>query len=171
MNINDYLSEVKNIFDNFNELLFDNQLPEAILIIQNSGNKKGLLGWCSAKPSWQTKDGSEQKYEITVTAEHLHRSIEDIAATILHEMCHFNNALNGVVDCTGPGKIKFYHNKHFKKEAEERGLVVEKTVKNGWAYTYMGTKAKEAFDKINIDISAFDFARIQYDKPEKEQIS
>ena len=47
--------------------------------------------------------------------------------------------------------------------------MVEKTVKNGCAYTYMGTKAKEAFDKINIDISAFDFARIQYDKPEKEK--
>jgi predicted SprT family Zn-dependent metalloprotease len=167
MNINDYLSEVKNFFDCFNRDLFNDELPEPILIIQSAGKKK-FLGWCTRKQVWQSKDGSETKYEITVTSEYLTRPIEEIAETVLHEMIHLHNNINEIRDVSG----MYYHNEKYKNAAEDHGLNVEKIPVGGWTKTSFNDQGWEAFKRINVDIDAFDFARVvpaEKEKKEKEK--
>lgn len=167
MNINDYLSEVKNFFDCFNRNLFDSVLPEPILIIQSAGKKK-FLGWCSRKMVWESKDKSETRYEVTVTAEYLTRPIEEIAATVLHECCHLYANINEIKDVSGA----YYHNKKFKMIAEEHGLFVEELPIYGWGSTKFNELGLEVFNRINIDLDAFDFSRIvQPEKEKKETVS
>jgi hypothetical protein len=72
------------------------------------------------------------------------RSPEGILETLLHEMAHLKNAVADVRDCTS-GQ---YHNKHFKKTAEEFGLIVERTGNKGYAYTKLGKEADTAIKKL-----------------------
>jgi len=159
MNIIDYLSEVKNFFDCFNRDLFDGELPEPILIIQSAGKKK-YLGWCSRKMVWENLDKSESRYEITITSEYLSRPIIEIAETVLHEQCHLYANIHEIKDVSGA----YYHNKKFKKIAEDHGLIVEDAPVFGWAFTKFSAVGVEAFNKINVDVSAFDFSRIASSK-------
>ena len=49
--------------------------------------------------------------EINISAEHLARPPQDIAETLIHEMVHYANHLDGIRDCT----VRQYHNLNFKK--------------------------------------------------------
>ena len=53
--------------------------------------------------------------------EHLDRPIENVMATLQHEMVHYYCQINGIADVSQNGR---YHNKHFKEEAEKRGLII-----------------------------------------------
>jgi hypothetical protein len=164
MNINDYLSEVKNIFDNFNRDLFNDELPEPILIIQTAGKKK-FLGWCTKKQVWKSTTGEETKYEICVTSEYLGRPILEIAETVLHEAVHLWCNINEIKDVSG----MYYHNEKYKKAAEKHGLIVEKIPVHGWTLTRFSDEGLEAFKRINIDVAAFDFARIPPVEKERKE--
>jgi len=167
MNINDYLSEVKNFFDCFNHDLFNDELPEPILIIQSAGKKK-FLGWCSRKMVWESKDKSETRYEVTITSEYLSRPIAEIAETVLHESCHLYANINEIKDVSGA----YYHNKKFKKIAEQHGLIVEDVPIFGWGVTRFSDEGLKVFNNINVDVKAFDFARIPpKEKARKERVS
>lgn len=60
------------------------------------------------------------------------RPIEEIAATLLHEMVHYYNHIHGIQDCS---RGNTYHNKRFKEAAETRGLTVSHSDKYGWSHT------------------------------------
>ena len=60
------------------------------------------------------------------------RPIEEVAATLLHEMVHYYNHVNGIKDCS---RGNTYHNRRFKESAEERGLIVRHSEKYGWSHT------------------------------------
>jgi len=51
----------------------------------------------------------------------LDRPIENIMATLCHEMVHYYCQLNGIADVSKGGR---YHNKNFKRESEARGLLI-----------------------------------------------
>ena len=70
--------------------------------------------------------------EINIGAGTLSRPIENIVATLLHEMCHYYNDRNGVKDCS---RGNTYHNKNFKAVAEACDLVVEHHSTYGWSIT------------------------------------
>lgn len=67
--------------------------------------------------------------------EPLIRPIEEVAATLLHEMVHYFNYENGIQDCS---RGNTYHNKKFKVAAEAHGLNVEHSDKYGWSHTAPG---------------------------------
>lgn len=163
MNIRDIQSEIENIFDNFNRDLFNEKLPQPIITIQSAG-RKDFLGWCTTKKVWKSRDGSEERYEIAVTAEHLSRPIEEIAETLLHEACHLFNLTNNIKDYSG----LYYHNKKYKVAAEAHGLNCEDMPVAGWAKTSFNDVGWEAFKRINIDLEAFDFAREVTPKKERK---
>ena len=71
-------------------------------------------------------------HEINIGAGTLSRPIEEVVATLLHEMVHYYNYEQGIQDCSRGGT---YHNRKFKAEAEARGLVVEHSERNGWNRT------------------------------------
>lgn len=70
--------------------------------------------------------------EINIGAGTLSRPIENVCATLLHEMVHYFNYENGIQDTSRGGT---YHNKRFKTEAEARGLIVAHSEKYGWSHT------------------------------------
>jgi hypothetical protein len=147
------IEELERSYKVFNKLLFNDQLSNDILItIQSQGTKKGVLGWY-ARDRWENGTGNIS--EINFVAEHLKEN--DAYQTLIHEMVHHKNAIDGVKGCTRGGK---YHNKKFKIAAEEAGLIVEKTEKYGYAFTKLGDHAQAAVDSLKPNKTVFDYLRL-----------
>jgi hypothetical protein len=113
----------------FRELtpLFKRDMPLPVITIQSRG-RRSALGWF-ARDRWSNTKGKLP--EINICAEHLAQAPEDIAGVLIHEMCHYADALDGVRDCT----VRRYHNENFKKRCDQIGLVCEKMRGRGWANT------------------------------------
>ena len=120
-----YLNKV---FDLLNEKYFESALSRPTITIQSTPKAYGHFSL--RDDTWISKLGST--HEINVGAGTLARPIEEVVATLLHEMVHYFNFKNGIKDCS---RGNTYHNKHFKETAEERGLIVEYSEKYGWSHT------------------------------------
>lgn len=115
------------IFKNLNAEYFDNTLEVPTITIQSS---IGSYGHVSVQKIWRSNDIST--HELNLSADYMARSIDQVVATLLHEACHLYAVQNGIKDCSNNG---VYHNKRFKKLAEDRGLCVKKHQKYGWTIT------------------------------------
>jgi len=126
-------------FEFFNHELNAELDTPVFTLIPNRG-RQSYYGWY-----WQGrwKDGKKTLPEINITADTLKRDVEDICNTLIHEMAHYKNNVLNITDCNA----NQYHNKHFKKRAEEFGLVVEKLKNKGYARTELGEKAKNLVKK------------------------
>jgi len=127
------------IFEFINTELNLNLDTPVFTLIPNRG-RQSYYGWY-----WQGrwKDGKKSLPEINITADTLKRSVEEICNTLIHEMAHYKNNVEGINDCNA----NQYHNKHFKKRAEMFGLTVEKMKNKGYARTALGEKAKHLVKK------------------------
>lgn len=68
----------------------------------------------------------------------LDRPFGETCCTLLHEMAHLYNAQSGIQDTCRSG---LYHNKQFKRAAEEHGLVVSKDMTYGFNTTRLDDEA------------------------------
>lgn len=116
------------IFDLLNKTYFESELSRPTITIQSTPKAYGHFSLKS--DTWVSAIGSS--HEINLGAGTLSRPIECIVATMLHEMVHYYNFVNGIQDCS---RGNTYHNKHFRDAAEARGLHVERSDKYGWAIT------------------------------------
>lgn len=137
------LRELYRAFDYFNEHLAKGSLPKVVITIQEAG-RRNALGWFG-KGFWSDQICEDGVSEINLSAEYMSRKPEEILETLIHEMAHLKNACDGIRDCTS-GQ---YHNKHFKRTAEEFGLLVERSGNKGYAYTSIGEKAEKAIKAFN----------------------
>jgi hypothetical protein len=156
--ITDLLTELYRVFNLFNVRFFENKLELPVIIVQSS-RKRNTLGTCSVNKIWLRKatDATPDKYEITISAEHLNRPIEDICATLLHEMVHLHNGLNNIQDTSNR---YMYHNKKFKEQAEKRGLIIEHAKSIGWSVTTLQPETREFIKGMNINEQVFEYYRI-----------
>ncbi len=120
-----YLNKV---FDLLNAAFFENALSRPTITIQSTPRAYGHFSL--QEDAWVSKLGGT--HEINIGAGTLARPIEDVAATLLHEMVHYYNYVNGVQDCS---RGNTYHNRKFKEAAEARGLKVTHSDKYGWSQT------------------------------------
>ena len=120
-----YLNKV---FDLLNAEYFESALSRPTITIQSTPRAYGHFSL--REDTWISKLG--KTHEINIGAGTLARPIEEVAATLLHEMVHYYNFVNGVQDCSRNGT---YHNRIFKKAAEARGLIVQHSEKYGWSHT------------------------------------
>lgn len=134
------IEELENLFSTFNDHFFNGELTAPVITV-SPDTTRGAYGWCTSWKAWKTGEKDEGHYEINLCAEYLNRPFEDTCCTLIHEMVHLLNLQLGVQDTSRSGH---YHNKSFKKAAEEHGLVVEKSAKNGYAHTTL-TPDAEAF--------------------------
>lgn len=155
-------NELYRCFSLFNAHFFGGKLPEPAITIQTKGKHKAY-GWCSTFERWKSKDESVKKYEINITAEHLDREPLDIMETLLHELVHLYNVVNGVQDCSRGGT---FHNKKFKEAGEKFGLCFDETAdkKYGWSFTRLSPETAELITAWGINKEAFRIAR-QVDNP------
>ena len=75
-------------------------------------------------------------------------SLEDqVAATLLHEMVHYFNYVNGIQDCS---RGNTYHNRKFRDAAEAHGLIVGHHEKYGWTITTPSDELLEVILKYDL---------------------
>ena len=117
-----YLNKV---FDLLNAEFFENTLSRPTITIQSTPKAYGHFSL--RDDTWVSKIGGT--HEINIGAGTLARPIEEVTATLLHEMVHYWNYENGVQDCS---RGNTYHNRQFKAAAEAHGLNVEHNDKYGW---------------------------------------
>ena len=119
------------IFDLLNERFFESELSKPVITIQATPK---AYGHYTLYDAWSV-DGEKGMREINMGAGTLARPIEEVAATLLHEMVHYYNDTHGIKDCS---RGNTYHNKNFRDAAEARGLRVEHHPTYGWTITKPG---------------------------------
>ena len=119
------------LYEYVNQHLFKFELERPVITVQTDERNKAY-GWFTLSKVWKENEQDEGEYEINMSAQFLNRPINEIASTLIHEMCHHWAKLNNMQDCSRGGA---YHNKLFKKIAEEHGLKVENVPKIGWSKT------------------------------------
>ena len=119
------------IFDLLNEEYFESTLSRPTITIQSTPKAYGHFSL--REDTWISKLGGT--HEINLGAGTLARPIEEVCATLLHEMVHYHNYICGIQDCS---RGNTYHNKRFKAAAEARGLIVDHSDKYGWSHTSPG---------------------------------
>lgn len=124
--ISDIAKFLETAFDKLNERFFDNELPRPMVTIQSTPKAYGHFTMYDA---WV---GDEGKKEINLGAETLNRPIDNVIATLVHEMVHYYCFIRGIKDTSNAGR---YHNKRFKAEAESRGLSISYAERIGWSVT------------------------------------
>ena len=120
-----YLNKV---FDLLNAEFFESTLSRPTITIQST--PKAFGHFSLRDDTWISKNG--QSHEINIGAGTLARPIEEVAATLLHEMVHYFNYVNGIQDCS---RGNTYHNRRFRDAAESHGLIVAHHRKYGWTIT------------------------------------
>lgn len=116
------------IFDLLNAEFFEDELSRPTITIQSTPKAYGHFSL--RDDTWISKTGCS--HEINLGAGTLSRPIEEVTATLLHEMVHYFNYVHGIQDCSRGGT---YHNKRFKEAAEARGLLIEHDERYGWTIT------------------------------------
>ena len=130
-----YLSKM---YDFFNEKLFCGELEKPVITI-SPDEKNKAYGWITRDKLWKENENDEGMYEINISAQFLNRSICETAATLIHEMCHQWARVNDFQDTARSGS---YHNKLFRKIAEDHGLNVELNRGRGWSGTTLSESTK-----------------------------
>ena len=130
-------------FEVFNKVYFNNELPPIVISIMSSPRTNGHF---TCGKVWRAEE--TLMHEINISAEHLDRPIENIMATLQHEMIHYYCQLNGISDTSQYGR---YHNKNFKKEAEARGLIITQAKGIGWSVTEPGESFIEVLREHGIE--------------------
>ena len=116
------------IFDLLNDAYFESALSRPTITIQSTPRAYGHFSLRG--DTWLSKNGAT--HEINIGAGTLSRPIEEVTATLLHEMVHYYNYENGIQDCS---RGNTYHNRRFKECAESHGLCVTHSDKYGWSHT------------------------------------
>ena len=116
------------MFDLLNAAFFESALSRPTITIQSTPRAYGHFSL--REDTWVSKLGGT--HEINIGAGTLARPIEEVSATLLHEMVHYYNYQQGIQDCSRGGT---YHNRKFKEAAEAHGLIVEHSDKYGWSHT------------------------------------
>lgn len=148
----DNIRNIEILFDILNKHFFNDCLERPILTLNPGSTRRNkgktvTLGWCTTKKIWINKENNESYYEITICPEFIDRSLEEICATLLHEMTHLLNLKNNIQDVSRNG---YFHNRKFKYEAEKHGLVITKVDGIGWSKTQLSNEAKVFISGIDI---------------------
>lgn len=122
--ITDFLESAYSILNNH---FFNGELQPVVITIQSSPK---TFGHYTKYDAWQEQETGYR--EINISAETLNRPIENTISTLIHEMVHHYCDQNGIKDCSRGGT---YHNRKFKEQAEQRGLLIDYDPKIGYSVT------------------------------------
>lgn len=118
---------LEKIFRAINTDSFNGEIEEPIITLKNTATAYGHV---TVSKTWSKKE--DRVHELNISTAYLKRPIEELVATIIHEMVHLYNMQMGIQDCSRGGA---YHNKKFKIEAEKHMISIENHEKYGWTIT------------------------------------
>lgn len=121
-------NQLEKMFRLLNQDFFNGSLETPIItVVPSSRSYAHYTPW----GAWQSKD--TYRHEINIASGTLDRPLEDVTASLLHEMVHmYDDTVLNVQDCSRGGT---YHSKQFKEQAEAHGLLCYRTEKYGWSHT------------------------------------
>ena len=111
---------LEKIFRKLNEHYFASAIEEPIITIQSTPRAYGHV---TISKAWRKSNG-DRRHELNLDAGTLDRPIEEVVATLLHEMVHLANLRGGT-----------YHNRKFKAAAEACDLQIDYNPRIGWSVT------------------------------------
>ena len=111
-----------------NARYFGGELEEPIITIQSTPRAYAHV---TVGKVWHRLDGREQR-EVNIGAGTLDRPIENVVASLLHELVHVQNMQLGIKDCS---RGNVYHNKRFRDAAERCDLKISYDPRIGWSIT------------------------------------
>jgi len=117
-------------------------IPHDFIITINKSHPNTLGSFTPKNNPSHFKNTKQNLKVINLNTYHLKKEKEGVLnayITLTHELAHYLNNLNSVVDCSS----NQYHNKKFKIKAEELLLNVTKSLRGGWNYTTPTTEFKE----------------------------
>jgi predicted SprT family Zn-dependent metalloprotease len=122
--------------------------PKATIVVAREEKGK-KLGHFTTWESWKNQDG-EGSHEIFISGEALAKGANEILHILIHEVAHSINHNEGRRDVSGDQ----YHNKNFKAQARELGLIVpDKSAKGyGYAFTSIDEDAAMAWGEALVRI-------------------
>lgn len=138
---------LEDIFNTINYIYFEDSLPKSAILVQNTSREYARH---TMQKLDKTADNSEFTYEISIGAKFMDKPVEDLAALLFHEMTHIYCAENTITDTCQNGR---YHNGKFKKQCEDRGLLVEYDLANGYAYVLPSEDFVKALKDSGIDMA------------------
>lgn len=139
------------LYDYCNTGLFGGELTRPVITVQRDERNK-TNGWWTVKKVWKENAEDEGEHELNMTAQQLNRPIYELAATMIHEMCHQYASVHNMQDTSRAGN---YHNKLFKKIAETHGLTVECVQTIGWSHTELTDETKKFIDNFKAEYPDF----------------
>jgi hypothetical protein len=105
-------------------------VPDAVLVVA-SGSEGKRLNWGHFAPHrWQV--AGDDRHEVLVGGEGLHRGPLEVLGTLLHEAAHGLAQARSVQDTSRQGR---YHNRRYAHLARELGLEVTSVQPVGWSAT------------------------------------
>lgn len=78
---------LEKLYEYCNGLLFEGKLKKPVITVQCDDRNKSN-GWWTRKKVWKPNEKDEGEHELNITAQQLNRPVSQIAATMIHEMCH-----------------------------------------------------------------------------------
>ena len=155
------LSTITKALEQAHELIkAETGAPRATLLVTR--DLKGRKGHFTPYTPWQA--GEESFSEIAFNLEHFTTPAE-LLSTLLHEVAHSMNHMNGVEDCSS----NQYHNKHFKAQAEALGLKTEEIKGKGYASTSLTELGAKRWKKaLTILTNAFDLTALGGEQAKKK---
>lgn len=158
------VNQIESMARKINDCWFGNQLPmdQCIFTVTEQKRSYGFFTPFSSYEVFDKNDGRKEAVQISISSTELFRPIENICATIIHEMTHWVNYRNGVQDCSRQGR---YHSKKFKTEAEKHGISVSYDSVLGWSITepteeLIDWVIEEGFEDFRIQEINYDFSSI-----------
>ncbi len=143
----EYAKELTRIFNRFNKHFWNNELPEVVITILPTPRAHGHM---SVGPRWVSNSSDEERYELNISALDIDRTPEEVCATLLHEQVHLYCRVHDLMETSNNHK---YHNKTFKRIAEDHGLDILDSKPDpyiGWSNTVLDEKAKRYVKKLNV---------------------
>lgn len=120
------------IFKLLNDEYFDGELEQPIITVQSTPKSFGHFTPWNAYRIKESNGNIKGAVEINIGAGTLDRPIENVVATLQHEMVHYYCYVKEIKDTSRGGQ---YHNKRFKAEAEKRALQIDYDGRIGWSIT------------------------------------
>lgn len=127
MKISEITGFLENAYNVLNNKYFAGELSNVVITVQSSPRTYGHYTKYNA---WTSTDNGFR--EINISAESLDRPVENVVSTLIHEMVHHWCDQNDIQDCSRSGT---YHNKKFKSECEQRGLIIDYDSRIGFSLT------------------------------------
>lgn len=158
MTVTNEIKKLENAFKEFNAWFYNNELETPVIQFY-ADQKEKTYGWITTHDVWNQY--GEKTKELNICANFADRDMNNIYATLLHEMAHLYNMKHGINDVSNNG---YYHNKHFKATAEAHGLIIEKDKKYGWNNSTLNLEAQRFVSETLADMKI----TMSYEVPAKE---